>query len=38
MGRSETHLLSPYGRMLCLGLGLLFLRKQSCVEATLEVN
>lgn len=36
---SETSdLYSPWGKMLCLGLGLLYLGKQMSIEATLEVQ
>lgn len=38
MTRSELELSEPLGRMLCLGLGLLFLGRQEAVEATLEVS
>lgn len=37
MTRSDTHLSTPFAKMLCLGLGMLFLGKQDLVEATLEV-
>ena len=36
--RSEADLQTPFGKYLCLGLGLLFLGKQDVVEATLEVR
>lgn len=38
MVRSQNHLTTPYTKMLCLGLGMLFLGKEERVEATVEVN
>lgn len=38
MVRGENHLTTPYTKMLCLGMGMLFLGKEDRVEATVEVN
>ena len=38
MMRSEADLYQPWGKFLCLGLGLLYLGKQMAIEATLEVH
>lgn len=38
MMRSEAELSQPWGKFLCLGLGLLYLGKQNAIEATLEVS
>ena len=38
MMRSDTDLYTPWGKFLCLGLGLLYLGKQMAIEATLEVH
>lgn len=38
MVRSDVHLVTPFAKMLCLGMGMLFLGKQDRVEATLEVT
>ncbi|CAD7696710.1 unnamed protein product [Ostreobium quekettii] len=37
MTRPAQQLSTPFAKMLCLGLGFLFLRKQEVVEATLEI-
>lgn len=37
MMRSESDLYQPWGKFLCLGLGLLYLKKQMAIEATHEV-
>eukprot|EP00898_Chlorokybus_atmophyticus_P005084 jgi/Chlat1/5577/Chrsp369S05360 len=37
MERSETELQDPFAKLLCLGLGLLFLGKQDAADATVEV-
>lgn len=38
MTRSPEELSQPWGKLMCLGLGLLFLGKQLATEATLEVS
>ena len=38
MSRSSEELSQPWGKMMCLGLGLLFMGKQLATEATLEVS
>ena len=38
MVRAENQLTTPYTKMLCLGMGMLFLGKEERVEATVEVN
>jgi len=37
MCRAELELTTPYAKLMCLGLGLMFLGKQDQAEATLEV-
>ena len=37
MTRSPEELAQPWGKLMCLGLGLLFMGKQLATEATLEV-
>ena len=38
MVRDENHMTTPYAKMLCLGMGMLFLGKQERVEATIEAR
>lgn len=38
MCRAEAELTTPYAKLMCLGLGLMFLGKQDQAEATLEVR
>lgn len=38
MSRSDLELVTPYAKLMCLALGLVFLGKQDQAEATLEVR
>ncbi len=38
MARPESELITPWGKYMCLALGLLFLGKQEIVEPTVEVR
>lgn len=38
MSRSDVELSTPYAKLMCLSLGLLFLGKQELAEATVEVG